>query len=155
MLPSIHSLLCLIDNRDESFYMESPPPEQDVTQQQGAQFGIQNSQSSKRNYTKKRTPFTEVEDQLLKKLVNTHGTNWNLVSHHMIDRSPRQCRDRWMNYLSPEITNAPWTVQEDQLLFQKYQEFGPQWKAMTPYFKNRSYNAIRNRFVAMQRMYQM
>jgi hypothetical protein len=41
----------------------------------------------------------------------------------MPGRTLRQCRERWLNYLSPETTNALWTVQEEKILEQKVFEF--------------------------------
>ena len=65
-------------------------------------------------------PWTAVEDDRLVKLVGKFGAKrWGVTASHMPvhghlgpRRSGRQCRQRWQNYLSPEINKAPWTTQE-------------------------------------------
>lgn len=69
-----------------------------------------------------RVPFTKAEDKKLRELVNRHGTsNWIPISKQMPGRNARQCRDRWLNYLSPDVVNGPWTAEEDELLVKKYE----------------------------------
>lgn len=59
---------------------------------------------------------------------------------------PRQCRDRYMNYLAPGFIISEWTKEEDILLAQKYIEFGPHWTIIQRFFPTRTTNAIKNRF---------
>jgi hypothetical protein len=73
--------------------------------------------------------FSQEEDVKLMELVGEHGAeNWQKISQHLHGRNSRQCRDRWLNYLSPEVVNGPWSREEEQLLIAKYRELGPMWK---------------------------
>ena len=64
--------------------------------------------------------FTHEEDEQLRRLVKVFGDNsWSEVASCMPGRNKRQCKERWTNYLSPTVNNAPWTVAEDSLLLQK------------------------------------
>ena len=96
--------------------------------------------------------FTPEEDERLKMLVMRHGTNsWNIVSQFMGNRNPRQCRERWKNYVDPELRSDPWTPEEDDLLLKKYRELGPRWNKIAKYFVRRSDNSLRNRWQLMLR----
>ena len=96
--------------------------------------------------TSSRQKFTAEEDQLLESLVNELGTHaWKKVAARMKTRSTRQCRERYTNYLAPNVTNGPWTAAEDQLLEQKVQEMGQKWSKIAAFFEGRSDVNIKNR----------
>jgi hypothetical protein len=99
-----------------------------------------------------KTKFTQQEDSELRKVVGELGTNdWQQVSLQMPGRNARQCRDRWLNYLSPDVTNGPWTPAEEQLLMDKYDEFGATWKHIAMFFPTRTDINIKSRWQLMQR----
>ncbi|OHT01674.1 Myb-like DNA-binding domain containing protein [Tritrichomonas foetus] len=92
-----------------------------------------------------RTKFTPEEDQKLRQLVKScPNMSWKQIAGIMGNRSPRQCRERYNNYLSPEINHEPWTSEEDELLLKKFQEYGPQWAFMTKFFNSRSCVDLKN-----------
>ena len=91
--------------------------------------------------------FTHDEDQYLRQLIAQYGdNNWPIVAYYMPGRTPRQCRERYIGYLSPNLKNTPWTPEEDLLLLQKLQELGPKWMKMVPFFEGRSDSNIKNRW---------
>ena len=96
----------------------------------------------------KKSKFTKEEDEKLCSLVKKYGENeWSLISKQMNNRNPRQVRERWKNYLDPRINNEKWTEDEDSQLLKNFKEFGPHWKKISLFFKNRSPNSVRNRFL--------
>lgn len=96
--------------------------------------------------------FTEEEDQKLTRIVMQVGAkDWIKVSQLMETRNPRQCRERWNNYINPCLRTDPWTPEEDILLNQKFLEYGPKWNKISKFFKNRSDNNIRNRWMMIAR----
>ncbi|KAI5490439.1 RNA polymerase II transcription regulator recruiting protein [Trichomonas vaginalis G3] len=96
--------------------------------------------------------FTPQEDQILTNLVQKYGPgDWDRISRDMKNRTPRQCRERWINYISPELSNDPWTQEEDQLLDELYSEYGSRWHKIAEFFPNRSGNCVRNRYKLRQR----
>lgn len=102
-----------------------------------------------------KSKFTAEEDEKLKMLVLSHGTgSWAYIARLMGTRNHRQCRERWKNYINPALRNDPWTLEEDQLLVDKYAEFGPRWNRIARCFVNRSDNAIRNRWQLMLRQWE-
>ena len=96
--------------------------------------------------------FTADEDTKLAKLVAEHGTkDWVKISFLMQTRNPRQCRERWNNYLNPDLRTDPWTAEEDQILEEKYKEYGAKWNKISKFLQNRSDNNIRNRWMMIAR----
>ncbi|KAH0786380.1 Myb-like DNA-binding domain containing protein [Histomonas meleagridis] len=75
--------------------------------------------------------------------------NWKFVANQMEGRTARQCRERYKNYLSPNIRSSPWTPEEDALLLQKYQEFGPCWSFMKQFFDKRESVSLKNRYAKL------
>ena len=99
-----------------------------------------------------RHKFTPEEDDLLIKLVQKYGAcHWKSIAKNMVNRSARQCRDRYANYLSHPNVMPNWTDEEDQKLLSLYHEFGPVWVKMPDYFNGRTAANIRNRFLKIQR----
>lgn len=101
---------------------------------------------------KKRSPtcrikFTPRENAMLKYLIDTFGTrDWVLIASMMPGRSPKQCRDRFCNYLSEERQIGPWTTEEDELLLSLLKKIGPKWVEISKQIPQRSENDAKNRW---------
>jgi hypothetical protein len=96
--------------------------------------------------------FTQSEDIRLAELVLAYGEgNWQSIARNMQNRSVRQCRERWTNYLSPTVVNGPWSPQDNALLLEKFAEFGPQWKNLTQFFTGRTDINIKNHYITLSR----
>lgn len=97
-----------------------------------------------------RHSFTDKEDEQLKKLVIEYGEHdWKTIADNLGTRTPRQCRERYRNYLMPGIVNGPWTVDDDMLLYSKFLEIGPHWTIISQFFPSRSEINIKNRWAAL------
>ena len=93
-----------------------------------------------------RAQFTDEEDAKLIELVETYGDrNWKNIADKMPGRNTRQCRERYQNYLSPNLDKGPWTNEEDTLLICKYIELGSKWKTIALYFPKRTDISVKNR----------
>jgi hypothetical protein len=83
----------------------------------------------------KKSRFSFIEDLQLKTLVEEHGSkNWNFISSLMINRNSRPCKDRWENFLSPNVDLSIWSEEEDSLLIEKRREFGAHWVKILQFF---------------------
>lgn len=108
--------------------------------------------ASKQTTKKTRSQFTKSEDELLKILVQKNGDyDWNTVAKGIPGKTPRQCRDRFKNYLSPQIVNGRWTKEEEAVLIMQYSKFGPKWARLNQFFPNRSVTNIKNHFSSIYR----
>jgi hypothetical protein len=106
-----------------------------------------NAKVSPESEKQHRIRFSSDEDQLLRDLVAQYGENqWERVSASFPARTMRQCRDRYVKYLVPDLIFTNWTEAEDHLLDEKFAEFGPQWKYLATFFPNRTDVAIKNRW---------
>ena len=92
------------------------------------------------------------EDHQLRKLVADYGDdNWAKIASFMHDRTPRQCRERYLTYLSPTVNLSPWTQEEDNLLRRLFTELGSKWTSYGPYFQHRTVSNIKNRWHTLSR----
>lgn len=67
-------------------------------------------------------PWTDGEDELLRKLVEKYSpSKWSLIAAHMENRNGKQCRERWLNHLSEGIRKGSWTEDEERLLVDAHQ----------------------------------
>jgi hypothetical protein len=113
---------------------------------------MQTRRSAPACYSQKpvRQIFTAEEDARLKRLVSCHGeTQWGLIADQMGNRTPRQCRERFRNYLAPELSYSPWTDSDDNLLRQKVGEFGQKWAKIAAFFEGRSDVSIKNHWTSL------
>ena len=96
--------------------------------------------------------FSKEEDDLIRFLVMKHGEkSWRFVSSQLHGRTPRQCRERWKNYLCPTVRNAPWCAEEDNRLLQLVQDMGPQWARIAAMLGSRTDVNVKNRWVLLKR----
>ena len=99
-----------------------------------------------------KTPFTTEDDIRLARIIteNPH-MKWEDVAAMMGDRNVRQCKERWENYLCPDINKTPFTHSEDILLLTKLNEWGKKWRIIAKSFDNRTDISLKSRFKVLQR----
>lgn len=103
-----------------------------------------------------RNQFSKEEDQQLLELVEKYGDKkWKIISKHMPNRTTRQCHERYKYFLSPKLSNHPWTDEECMILELKYQELGPKWAEIAQFLNNRSAVSVKNKWGALERKKQL
>jgi len=86
------------------------------------------------------------EDELLASLVTTLGPNWKTIATYFPTRTGKQCRERYINCLDPNITTAPWSEEEDQVIIEYHKKWGNKWSEVAKTLSGRTANAIKNRW---------
>jgi hypothetical protein len=94
-----------------------------------------------------RSKFSVEEDSKLLDAVMRLGTaKWGAVARDVGNRNARQCRERWRNYVNPNLVPSnPWTDEEDAILVSLLLEMGGRWMAIHQLFPSRSVHDLKNR----------
>lgn len=112
-------------------------------------------EGARRNRTNApRQLFTDHEDALLIALVQIHGTNnWTKIAEALPGRTPRRCRDRWMDHLRPGRNTVPFTLAEEEELWDQVNRRGHRWKqlAALAVFAGRTAESLKNRWLVLSR----
>jgi hypothetical protein len=119
------------------------------SEEQGSNPSSQEARTGRRS-SHRPLKFTPYEDALLMAIIQRIGDgDWTQVAQLMSSRNARQCRERWTNYLSPDLRVGNWTEQEDRLLREMVGRIGMKWNQIAQCFQNRSANCLRNHWGAL------
>ena len=68
-----------------------------------------------------------------------------------IQKTSKQCRERWMHQLNPSLKKEKWTQEDNEKLFKLHEELGNHWKDIARHYPGRSDNSIKNNFFSLIR----
>lgn len=102
-------------------------------------------------------PWTEEEDNLLCYLVKIGGAKeWSKIAELFnqqmrmsYQRNGKQCRERWVNTLNPQLKKGKWTPEEDLVLLRKQYILGNKWREISQDMQGRSETQIKNHFKSL------
>ena len=69
------------------------------------------------------------------------------------NKSSKQCRERWINFLCPNINKGIWSEKEENILFSTQLKIGNKWSELAKLLPGRSENDIKNHFYSKLRKY--
>ena len=73
--------------------------------------------------------------------------SWVLTAKQLgSGRTGKQCRERWLNHLRPDLNKGPWTAEEDAALVEAHRAVGNRWSEIARRLPGRPENAIKNRW---------
>jgi hypothetical protein len=99
-----------------------------------------------------RRPFTTEEDDVINMYVRIYGhPDFSEMSKLLHSRTIPQIRERYRNYLNPNLNHQPFSEAEDVLLMQKHFEFNGKWCKMVKFFSGRTDIHLRNRYSILKR----
>ncbi|KAF9923565.1 Myb-like DNA-binding domain protein, partial [Modicella reniformis] len=96
----------------------------------------------------RRGRWTEEEDGALRISATTFGeSHWTKVQHHILGRTDVQCRERYMNVLSPKVKSGPWTDEENIRLVELVEVDGmKKWSDVALNMEGRTDNQCARRY---------
>ncbi|CAD8089626.1 unnamed protein product [Paramecium sonneborni] len=86
------------------------------------------------------------EDEQLMYLVQQFGKKWSKIAQIIQFRNSKQCRDRYINVLDPDLKTESFSQEEDQIIYEQYLRFGSKWSYISKQLEGRSQNQVKNRF---------
>jgi hypothetical protein len=104
---------------------------------------------------KSRSRFTKEEDMKIIKIVETMKATtfkikWKNISSQLKSRTSRQVRERYLNFLSPNINKNPLTTAELKLLMQIVANYDNSskisWKKISAFFPGRTDIFLKNKY---------
>jgi hypothetical protein len=98
---------------------------------------------------RKKSPWTESEDQILLANTATNGKNqWKKISELLQGRTSYDCFLRYRS-IKPGLKKGAWSYAEDQKIFEGIELFGKQWSEIAKRFFGGGRNAkqIRERYI--------
>lgn len=61
-------------------------------------------------------------------------------------RKPRQCRERWINVIDPNVRRDKWTVEEEYKILKLWKDLGSKWHEISLQIEGRTEIQVKNRF---------
>ena len=99
-----------------------------------------------------RGAWSQQEDDLLNHAVNQLGAKkWMDIAKFVPTRTSKQCRERWIQRLAPNIKHEPFEPWEDRIILEKQIEIGNRWSVIAQSLPGRTSCAIKNRWYSALR----
>lgn len=103
-------------------------------------------------YRSPKVKWSKEEDELLLRTVRSFGQlRWVEIASKIPGRNSKQCRERWLSNLNPEIDLSPWTPEEEDYIMELHKKFGNKWARIAKHFKGRTSISIKNHFRSLSR----
>ncbi|GMI81431.1 C-MYB-LIKE TRANSCRIPTION FACTOR 3R-1, MYB DOMAIN PROTEIN 3R1, A. thaliana MYB domain protein 3R1 [Hibiscus trionum] len=92
--------------------------------------------------------WTAEEDEILRDAVQRFkGKNWKKIAECFKDRTDVQCLHRWQKVLNPELVKGPWSKEEDELIVELVNKYGPKkWSTIAQHLPGRIGKQCRERW---------
>lgn len=109
---------------------------------------VVNNVLDRQSLVTKRRKFTQEEDEIIKKSIvgDDRYQDWNKIAQNIPGKSARQCRERYRHYLKPGLNKEKWTQEEDKIIIEMHNKYGPNWALMAKSLEGRDNNDIKNRW---------
>lgn len=80
---------------------------------------------------------------------------WDRVSSELTrlgyTKTPKQCKERWTNYVSPSVIGDEWSAEDNLRLLKLHADYSNHWKDIAPKFPGRTDNCVKNQLFSILR----
>jgi hypothetical protein len=91
------------------------------------------------------------DDRLLQAASDQTTIAWDVVAGHVGTRTPKQCRERWLVKLNPDVRRSPFQQWEDNLIQFQRQRIGNHWSVIAQMLPGRTACSVKNRWYTVLR----
>ena len=88
--------------------------------------------------------WTAEEDAILREKRALYGAKWGKIARFLPGRQGKQCRERFVNHLDPELKKGEWSGDEEAILIVAHQTNGNKWASIAKHLPGRSDNDVKN-----------
>ena len=88
--------------------------------------------------------WTAEEDAILREKRQLYGRKWAKIAKHLPGRQGKQCRERFVNHLDPQLKKGEWTDDEEAILIAMHEQDGNRWSNISKHLPGRSDNDTKN-----------
>ena len=95
----------------------------------------------------RKSKWSTEEDAKLRDAVEKCGTeSWVEICALVPGRTGKQCRERWIGQLAPDVTKSQWSPLEDSILVHAHGVNGNKWTTIALSLPGRSAISVKNRW---------
>ena len=99
-----------------------------------------------------KSSWSAQEDAVLLNAVSGKSNiNWDHIASIDGRHTPKQCRERWLVKLNPEVRRSPFEPWEDELIQSERQKIGNHWSLIAQLLPGRTSCSVKNRWYTVLR----